>query len=517
MKRLLFFIVSFMSVITFAQQPVELPLWPDGAPNTNGLTGEEQESPPNRISNVTQPTITVYRPEQPNGMAIIMCPGGGYSHLATDHEGHDMAPWFCGQGITYIVLKYRMPNTHSEVPLSDAEQAIRMVRKHAKEWNITPNKIGIMGASAGGHLASTLATHYNSETRPDFQILLYPVITMLENTHGGSCNQLLGKNPTREQIQKYSNELQVTCDTPQAFIVLSSDDGGVPPSNGVNYYLALQKHNVLGTLHVYPTGGHGWGYRDSFTYKQQWTQELEKWLRDGVVFSEDPEPMLRIGKSYLNTKYVANTLDEGLEEKLIIQPKAVDCVTFVEYVLAQVLGSSFTENLQNIRYRNGIINGYPSRLHYTSDWIDNGVRHGFLQDITAENSAYTTKLDLSYMSTHPELYKQLANSPENVKRIAECEKALTGKKVHILPKNKLPNTGLSWIENGDIIAITTSLPGLDIAHVGIANYIEGNLHLLHASSSLGKVVISEEPLRHMLDNYKSWTGIRVVRMSHPKK
>lgn len=145
-------------------------------------------------------------------------------------------------------------------------------------------------------------------------------------------------------------------------------------------------------------------------------------------FSEDVEPMLRIGKSYLNTKYVANTLDEDQEEKLIIQPKTVDCVTFVEYVLAQALGSSFTENLQNIRYRDGIINGYPSRLHYTSDWIDNGVRHGFLQDITAENSTYTTKLDLSYMSTHPKLYKQLANSPENVKRIAECEKVLTGKK-----------------------------------------------------------------------------------------
>lgn len=259
---------------------------------------------------------------------------------------------------------------------------------------------------------------------------------------------------------------------------------------------ALKKNNLPATLHVYPTG--------------------EKWLRDKAVFSEDPEPMLRIGKSYLNTEYVANTLDEGQEEKLVIQPKRVDCVTFVEYVLAQALGPSFTENLQNIRYRDGIIDGYPSRLHYTSDWIDNGVRHGFLKDITAENSTYTTKLNLWYMSSHPELYKQLANSPENVRRIAEHEKALTGKKVHVLPKNKLPDTGLPWIENGDIIAITTNLPGLDIAHVGIANYVDGNLHLLHASSSLGKVVISEKPLRHMLDNYKSWTGIRIVRMSHPK-
>ena len=343
--------------MTFAQQPVELPLWPNGAPNSNGLTGGEKEVSPHRLSNVTAPTITVYRAPQPNGMAVIMCPGGGYSRLAMDHEGHDMAPWFCGQGITYIVLKYRMPNGHCEVPLSDAERAIRIVREHAGEWNINPRKIGIMGASAGGHLASTLATHYSAETRPDFQILLYPVVTMLQNTHGGSRNELLGKSPTTEQIRHFSNELQVTSDTPQAFIVLSSDDGAVPPSNGVNYYLALQKNNVPASLHVYPTGGHGWGYRDNFKYKQQWTQELEKWLRDGVVFPQDAEPMLRIGKSYLGTKYVANTLDQGTEETLVIAPQTVDCLTFVEYTLAQALGSSFADNLQKIRYRDGIIDG----------------------------------------------------------------------------------------------------------------------------------------------------------------
>ena len=302
MRKLLSVIVSLMTAMTFAQQPVELPLWPNGAPNSNGLTGGEKEVSPHRLSNVTAPTITVYRAPQPNGMAVIMCPGGGYSRLAMDHEGHDMAPWFCGQGITYIVLKYRMPNGHCEVPLSDAERAIRIVREHAGEWNINPRKIGIMGASAGGHLASTLATHYSAETRPDFQILLYPVVTMLQNTHGGSRNELLGKSPTTEQIRHFSNELQVTSDTPQAFIVLSSDDGAVPPSNGVNYYLALQKNNVPASLHVYPTGGHGWGYRDNFKYKQQWTQELEKWLRDGVVLPQDAEPMLRIGKSYLGTK-----------------------------------------------------------------------------------------------------------------------------------------------------------------------------------------------------------------------
>ena len=152
MRRLLSIIVSLVTAISFAQQPVELPLWPDGAPNSSGLTGEEQETRPHFVTNVTHPTLTVYHPEKPNGMAIIMCPGGGYRGLGMDGEGYDMAPWFCGQGITYIVLKYRMPNGHWEVPVSDAEQAIRMVRQHAKEWNVNPYKVGLMGASAGGHV-----------------------------------------------------------------------------------------------------------------------------------------------------------------------------------------------------------------------------------------------------------------------------------------------------------------------------------------------------------------------------
>ena len=145
-----------------AQNTFELPLWPAGAPNSNGLTGTEEDLEGGRVANVIKPSITVYKADKPNGMAIIMCPGGGYARLAMNHEGHDMAPWLNAQGITYIVLKYRMPNGHYEVPLSDAEQAIRLVRQHAKEWNIRPDRIGIMGASAGGHLAASLATLYSS-------------------------------------------------------------------------------------------------------------------------------------------------------------------------------------------------------------------------------------------------------------------------------------------------------------------------------------------------------------------
>ena len=284
MKTILVTALLIMTTSLCAQKPIELPLWPNGAPNSNELKGDEQEMDNGRVSNIKNPDITVYRAEHPNGMAEIMWPGGGYARLANNHEGHDMAPWFNTQGITYVVLKYRMPNGHNEVPFSDVEQAIRLVRQHAAEWNINPAKVGIMGASAGGHLASTLATHYTSkETRPDFQILLYPVITMDANfTHAGSRENLITKNPSADLIAKYSNELQVNAQTPQAFIALSSDDKAVLPQNSINYYLALLKHNVPATMHIYPTGGHGWGFRDNFTYKRQWTDELEKWLRNGV-------------------------------------------------------------------------------------------------------------------------------------------------------------------------------------------------------------------------------------------
>ena len=286
MKTIFFSILLSVATMLSAQNTFELPLWPAGAPNSSGLTGTEEDLEGGRVANVIKPSITVYKADKPNGMAIIMCPGGGYARLAMNHEGHDMAPWLNAQGITYIVLKYRMPNGHYEVPLSDAEQAIRLVRQHAKEWNIRPDRIGIMGASAGGHLAASLATLYSSnETRPDFQILFYPVISMVPGvTHGGSRQNLLGNNPSQELEDNYTLEKQVNERTPQAFIMLSADDGAVPPANGIHYFEALLQHQVPATLHVYPTGGHGWGFRDAFTYKRQWTGELEKWLREGLKF-----------------------------------------------------------------------------------------------------------------------------------------------------------------------------------------------------------------------------------------
>lgn len=268
---------AILTLTSCAQDSIVIKLWPNGAPASNGLTGEEQKQPGGMVGNVTNPTLTVYRAKNANGMAIIACPGGGYVRLAMNHEGHDMAPWFNTQGITYAVLKYRMPNGHHDVPLSDAQQALKIVREHAKEWGIDSKKVGIMGASAGGHLVSTAATHFTSDAdRPDFQILFYPWIIMDAN-YG---QVLLGKQPAADLVKKYSNELQVTARTPQAFILTSADDPTVPCEQSIKYFQALNANKVSASLHIYPTGKHGWGYKDSFTYKKEWTTELEKWLKE---------------------------------------------------------------------------------------------------------------------------------------------------------------------------------------------------------------------------------------------
>ena len=279
--RKVMFALTFLCATNtlMSQRKVEFNVWPDGAPNTNGLEANEDEKKKDFPSKIVTPTLTVHVANKPNGKAILCCPGGGYSIVAMNHEGHDMAAWLNAQGYTLAVLKYRMPNGHDEVPLSDALQAMRILRQHSEEWKIS--KIGVMGASAGGHLASTVATHYTEDSRPDFQVLFYPVISMQPDiTHRGSRENLIGKNPSEELINKYSNELQVNAQTPPAFILHSSDDGGVPVENSIRYYQALVKNRVPVSLHCYPVGGHGWGYRDSFPYKHEWQSELEKWLRE---------------------------------------------------------------------------------------------------------------------------------------------------------------------------------------------------------------------------------------------
>ena len=281
MKKLFTLTLLFCTLMLNANPPaIELPLWPDGAPNSNGLTPADESGAPSFIMGISSPVLYVYPAAKPNGTAIIMLPGGGYMGVAMEHEGIDMADWFNSMGVTYSVLKYRMPNGHTDVALSDAEEAVRLVAAHAKEWGVNPKAIGIMGASAGGHLATTLATHYSSdETRPAFQILFYPVVSMMDGiTHYGSREALLGKSFTADDVKNFSNELQVNANTPKAFIMVSSNDDTVPLSNTLRYIQALTDAGVPSSLHVYPVGGHGWGYRDNFPYKADWTAELRDWL-----------------------------------------------------------------------------------------------------------------------------------------------------------------------------------------------------------------------------------------------
>lgn len=272
MKRLNIFIVFMLMATTMTSAQQVINLWPNGAPNSNGDDSDNAE-------------LTVLLPDakKATGRAIVCCPGGAYSHLAMQHEGTDWQWFFNNQGIALFVLKYRMPRGNYQVPISDAEEAIRVVRRNAKEWNINPNDVGIMGFSAGGHLASTIATHSKGEVKPDFQILFYPVITMVSGfTHKGSHDNFLGKDLSKKEQkrleQEFSNDMQVTRATPRAFIALSDDDHGVLPSNGVNYYVECFRHDVSASLHVYPTGGHGWGYRESFPYHMEMLLELKAWL-----------------------------------------------------------------------------------------------------------------------------------------------------------------------------------------------------------------------------------------------
>lgn len=268
---MLIIILQAMAVPTVlcAQNAFTLDLWPSGAPVKSSDAQDTAR-------------VYVYLPEEKlaTGQAVVICPGGGYGFLAMDHEGHGWAPFLNGQGVAVIVLKYRMPHGNPAVPVGDAEEAMRLVRRNATAWHVDKNKVGIMGFSAGGHLASVIATRSKGEAAPNFQMLFYPVITMDPDFgHAGSHNNLLGSRPGKRLQREYSTDLQVTRATPRALIVLSDDDHDVLPANGTNYYLECYRHDVPASLHVYPTGGHGWGIRQSFPYHFELMLELKAWLR----------------------------------------------------------------------------------------------------------------------------------------------------------------------------------------------------------------------------------------------
>ena len=219
--------------------------------------------------------------------AVLICPGGGYRGLALDREGHDMAKWYASNGILAAVLEYRMPQGRNEVPLSDAEKAIALMRANGERWKIDTGKVGVVGSSAGGHLAASLSTLAADENRPDFAILYYPVISLEDDlAHQGSKHNLLGeKAGDAEMVRHYSLQYQVDDKTPRTLLLLSDDDKVVPPMNSIRYYSALKEHGIPASLYLFPKGGHGWGIKYDFAYYQEVKELILKWLAQAEIWT----------------------------------------------------------------------------------------------------------------------------------------------------------------------------------------------------------------------------------------
>jgi acetyl esterase/lipase len=287
---LLALLLPALTLFTLAEDPPAKPevvsLWEGHSPVGDGTFQTEDAQ------------ITLYRPAHPNGACFVICPGGGYGTLVMGAEGSGIAQWLNQHGIAGVVLKYRLPHGNAMVPLLDAQRALRLTRMKAKDWGVDPKRIGIIGFSAGGHLASTADTHFDSgnpqspdpvekvSCRPDFAILVYPVITMGEKGHGGSRKNLLGANPTPETIEKFSNEKQVTPQTPPTFLAHAADDRTVPSENSRMFFEALQASKVPAKFLELPSGGHGLnGYKGPMWDAWQ-TQSLE-WLAEQKFIPKD--------------------------------------------------------------------------------------------------------------------------------------------------------------------------------------------------------------------------------------
>lgn len=293
---LVFFLI-FCWANTFAQFPEILPLYgsdpiPNSKPAENKEKTEVNDWKVEFTTETSEPTLTIYQSAKPNGRAMIVCPGGGYSGTAGDHEGRQVAKALSESGITAFVLKYRIPNDRycvdkSLAPLQDAQQAIRLVRNRAKEWGIAPNKIGIMGFSAGGHLAATAATHFDqnadptcmdpTSVRPDFVALVYPVVSFRDGVgHDGSKENLIGKEASLQRVAFFSNELRVTPQTPPAFLVHAQDDW-VKIENSLLFYEACLRNGVPAEAHFWPKGGHGFGLKNPVN-GVDWMPWLVAWV-----------------------------------------------------------------------------------------------------------------------------------------------------------------------------------------------------------------------------------------------
>ena len=284
MKQCIFTIV-LLSALAVAGQPhgtgqagrhIVLDLWPGGVPADNGVDYQAPANP-----NDVKPQLHVFLPSGHSdaSRAVIICPGGAYAGLAMQHEGFEWKDFFTSRNIAALVLLYRLPHGHHQVPADDLLQAMRLTRQHAALWHIDPGQIGVMGSSAGGHLATTVATHAPASLTPAFQILFYPVVsTDSLVTHQWSCHNLLGRSPSPELLHYYSNERHVTPSAPAAFIAASADDVDVPVLNSARYFEALTRNGVPAVIHIYPTGGQGWGIKQDFRYHRAMLQDLSDWL-----------------------------------------------------------------------------------------------------------------------------------------------------------------------------------------------------------------------------------------------
>lgn len=300
MRKYSITMIFCLAAATLPAQNFTLPLWEGDPPNyrASGESIHWDTSNIVRVSLVQHPDIAVFLPSPAHatGQAVVICPGGGYHILAYHYEGTDVARWFSSRGIAAFVLKYRLPVSKSNVvphrsPLMDAQRALRLVRHHAASWNIDPGRVGIMGFSAGGHLASTLSTHFDAgdpdhpdpvermSCRPDFSILMYPVITFTGDfMHSGSMKALLGEDPDPDLARYYSNETQVTADTPPAILIHSGDDKGVPVENSISYHRALLEHGIPAEMHVYPYGGHGYSLAIGKGHLSTWPDRVLEWI-----------------------------------------------------------------------------------------------------------------------------------------------------------------------------------------------------------------------------------------------
>lgn len=290
LNKLILAAIASLCIMNAQAQDLTIKLWDNAtAPHSNGLSGEDKDEGQERISNTNVAELFIYEanPAKATGQAVVICPGGGYRLLAMGHEGHQYAKWMAENGIATAVLKYRLPNTTPQVPMEDAAEALRYMKEEYR-GKASIKQLGIMGFSAGGHLAASTAvgclkangdTSARAALRPDFAVLFYPVITgNPSQMHKGSYDKLLGSDRTQELTDKWSPELVAGKDAPQTLLILSSDDATVPPINSTKFYNTLKELGVPASITILPSGGHGWGFRDTFKYKSIWQETMLQWL-----------------------------------------------------------------------------------------------------------------------------------------------------------------------------------------------------------------------------------------------